>query len=627
VSRSSRSRSIFEPVLPFCLAVLVSSCGGSTPTDPDPDPDPATISISIDPSTGTVEQGGSLVVTGTATIGGAFSGGVTFAVTGLPAGVTISVGTITTSGSTATAPITVTVGASVAAGTYSGTITASGSGVSDSVAYSLTVTEAPGFSLGTVENISIQQGTSGSRAVAIERTGGFAESVTITVEGAPAGMTVTPDPGSTAGTSSTLGISVGGAVAVNTYTLTVRGAATGLPDATTTFDVTVTASVPPDGTNFRLDFSLCTTDERPTWLAVKDGMAGSWTAVTGVADVYEFTITQSTLGVAVVYDAPAETDLSVDYFATTEAVVVAAALCADGSGKAVTGTVTGTVGPTNLSLGGSSTTAFLDGIFGITNVRDGLQDFVGYSTNLGAGSDRMFILRDQDIADGGDIGTIDFTADGFDPATATITVGGLVGGEDGAIGTNYATSSAGSFCAVAPLKGDLLSGSSFTASSAPASQQAAGEYHVANISTVLGNAVKTVQEAFEALTARTVDLPADMPAPTLTDVTGSANYLRLQADFTLPAELDSNVLFDYAVGSYNMTVFATAAVMSGSVSLTMPDFSGLAGWDDAWGIPLGTTGIEYVVSGRGGTGLESETAGLCTDGGRVASSTLTGSYN
>lgn len=616
-------QSLMKLALLAGLAVAAGNCGGSTPTDPDPDPDPATISISIDPSSGTVEQGGSLVVTGTATIGGDFTGDVTFTVTGLPSGVTFSVGTVSVSGSTATAPITVNVGAGVAAGTYNGTITATGSGVSDSVAYSLTVTAAAGFSLESVSDVSIQQGMSDTRSVTITRSGGFAESVTIAVEGAPSGVTATPDPTSTTGTSSTIGISVGGAVAPGTYTLTVRGTATGFADATTTFDLTVTSA--PAGTEITVDFSVCAMEDRPVWVAIQDGLAGDWTRITGVGDVYSFTFTEDVLGFAGVYVSGSQSDVSVDYFTASEAVVASTTdVCDDSAptGKTVNGMAANVVGLTNLSLGGALGIVVFDGAFNIAGVPDGSVDLVGYSMNSGAGSDRMLIRRDQNIADGGTLGTVDFTADGFDPESATITVGGLVGGESGSVSTSYATVSSGLACGIAPLGQDLLSGSSFTLSSAPASEQESDEYHLAAVTTALGDATRQVREAFSTLADRTIDLPPEIPEPTITDITGGAGYLRLQAEFTLPADFNSLVFFDYYGATTSMTVFATANVMSGAVTLAMPNFSGYAGWDDAWATGTGETGVEYVLAGTGNNG-----ASLCSNGARLVNSTRSAPYN
>ncbi|MDH3208184.1 MAG: hypothetical protein OEO79_16400 [Gemmatimonadota bacterium] len=601
-------------LLVLFTVMALYGCGGGDPTNPDP----PTISISIDPSAGTTDPGGSLVVTGTATIGGSFSGTTTFAITGLPAGVTISVGTIQQSGNTFTAPITVSVGAAVAPGVYSGTVTASGSGVSDTAAYSLTVTTAPGFTLGSILAVTLEQGASASRDVDIQRTGGFSADVTIAVEGAPTGLTVTPNPVTTAGAVSALTIDAGGSLAAGTYSLTIRGTSAGEPDATTGLSVTVTAA--PGGTQFNVDFSVCPTDQRPVWLALKDG-SGPWATETGVNDVYTFTINSSTVGVTSVTLFSSDTDVSVDYFATAELAVLAQDPC-DSAGKAITGTTVGQVGLTNLTLGGAFTVQPFDGIFGITEVPAGAVDLIGYSDNAGAGSDRMLILRDQDITDGGDIGTIDFTTNGFDPISATMTVTGLVGGELGAVGMSYATTSAGAACAVAPLHSEPLT-ASFTGWSAPALNQASGEFHVAGVAIVSGDMQKSVLQSFQTMADQSVALPADVPTPTLSDVTGGTSYLRLMADYTLPVEYNGVTYFDYSFGSWNMTVGATAAVQSGGISFAMPDFSGLSGWDNNWGIPANSTGVDYAIFA---TGDALQTA-VCVNGGRSVSGSVGGSYN
>ena len=205
---------------------------------------------------------------------------------------------------------------------------------------------------------------------------------------------------------------------------------------------------------------------------------------------------------------------------------------------------------------------------------------------------------------------------------ATITVSGLAGGETGFARSQYAVSSAGAVCSAVPLRTANL-GSTFEMRSVPASEQATDEYHVAYLTINTGNNTKLVQEAFSTLADRTVAVPADMPAPTLTDVTGGANYLRLQADLTVPAEYDTWVLFDYFTSNTNVAVFATSGVMSGSVSLIMPDFTGVAGWSDEFAMSPSATGVEYGVAAQGQTGE----VPLCTDGGRSVFGGISGTYN
>lgn len=244
----ARTRPPLVRLFAASLAVaIVNGCGGGT-TEPTEDP---TINLTINPTSATVEQGGSVEVTGTATVGGSFTGNATVTVSGVPTGVTGTVGAPSTSGNTTTVPVTVAVGAAVAPDTYTMTVTAAGSGVSSDQTFTLTVTAAPQYTLDvTPTALSIEQGTSAEAALALVRTN-FTGTVNLTAEGAPAGMSVSFDPDAVTGDASTATVTVGGSVAADTYSLTIRGEATGtaLDDRTVTLDVTVTA---PAGPSFAL---------------------------------------------------------------------------------------------------------------------------------------------------------------------------------------------------------------------------------------------------------------------------------------------------------------------------------------------------------------------------------------
>lgn len=607
--------------------VLLGACGEAVPMGPGP----ATISISLDPASVTTPQGSTVMVTGSATVGGAFTGNVVFDVTGLPAGVDITVGTIvppTSGGTTFTVPITVDVGAGVAPGTYTGTVTATGSGVSDDTSYSLTVTavSAGSIELGSVADITVQQGMSGTRTVDITRSGGFSGDVTIAVEGLPANVTATPDPATTGGASSTITIDVDATAATGTTTLTVRGSGSGVSDATTTFDLTVSAA--PSGADITFDYSTCMVGDQPLWVAFQDGAGvGAWTRVTETgagSAVYDVTVTQSTFGMAIVSENGSDTEVAVGYWGVGQIEGGVVPGCVPVSSKTVGGNAVGLVGLTNVSFGGASTPLFTDGAFVIGTVPEGIQDFVGYSANNTGGTDRMVISRDLDIVSGGSIGTVDFGA-GFTPGSATITLNGLTGGENGFAGMSYATSSAGSTCSVATLYTDIMptgGATTFTGRSAPAAEQMSDEYHIVDLTYTVGAQAKIVKESFSTLADRTVDLPADVPTPTVTNA-GSTGYLRLQADYMLDAEYDDLTSFSYTDGIAGVTLFATGDAMSTAASFTMPDFSALDGWMDIWAVPAMATGVEYAVTATGLTDREP----LCTDGGRQVQGTLTGMYN
>src|SRR5207245_6984897 len=89
-----------------------------------------------------------------------------------------------------------------------------------------TVSAAPDYSLSLAPTaLTIVQGATGTSTVTITRTN-FTGAVTLSLGNAPAGVTGTFNPAAPTGTSSTLTLSVGAAVASGVYNLTVAGTAT-----------------------------------------------------------------------------------------------------------------------------------------------------------------------------------------------------------------------------------------------------------------------------------------------------------------------------------------------------------------------------------------------------------------
>src|SRR5438046_6017279 len=111
--------------------------------------------------------------------------------------------------------------------------------------------------------LTIVQGANGTTTVTITRTS-FTDAVTLSVGGAPAGVTGSFDPAAPTGTSSTLTLSVGAAVAPGVYNLTVDGTGTAGNRSTS---LTLTVSATPD---YALSLS-------PAALTIVQGMTGTTT--------------------------------------------------------------------------------------------------------------------------------------------------------------------------------------------------------------------------------------------------------------------------------------------------------------------------------------------------------------
>src|SRR5438094_157617 len=229
------------------LTLTVSAGGGYT--------------LSLTPAELTVEQG----ATGTATVTITrtnFTGAVSLSLSNAPTGVTGSFDPAAPTGTSST--LTVHVGAAVAPGVYNLTVDGTGTPGNRSTPLTLTVSAAPNYALSlSPAALTIGQGANGSTTVTITRTN-FSGAVTLSLGNAPTGVTGSFDPATPTGTSSTLTVGVGAAVAPGVYNLTVNGTATAGNRST---PLTLTVSATPD---YALSLS-------PAALTIVQGMTGTTT--------------------------------------------------------------------------------------------------------------------------------------------------------------------------------------------------------------------------------------------------------------------------------------------------------------------------------------------------------------
>ena len=294
-------------------------------------------SISASPSSVSATQNG----TATSTIATAVTSGsaqtVSLSASGLPSGATASFSpaSVTAGGSS-----TLTLGAgSAAVGTYTITVTGTGTSATHSTVVTFTITApvANDFSItANPASLSLVQGANGTSTISTAVTSGSAETVSLTVNGTPAGATATLSPTSvTAGGSSTLTVGAGTA-APGTYTLTITGTA---PSAThnTSVSLTVTAAPPSD------DFSISAS---PTSLSLVQGQSGTSTISTVVTSGSAQTVSLSTSGV------PSGATASLN---PTSVTAGAGSTLTLGAGSATPGTYTITVTGTGTSATHSTT--------------------------------------------------------------------------------------------------------------------------------------------------------------------------------------------------------------------------------------------------------------------------------
>jgi len=464
--------------------------------------------------------------------------------------------------------------------------------------------------------LTIAPGKSGTSAITLTRTN-FTGAVTLSLGGAPSGVTGSFSPAAPTGTSSTLTLNVGSAVTPGDYPLTINGTS-GAGARSTKLALTVGAA---GSGNVTVDYSSCPVADRAVWVAAQNG-TGPWARVSGVGDVYNFTIGSSGGGVAYVTLGTGDaSSITVQYMTQAEFTAGTLVFCPPTTGKTINGSVAnaGATDITTVSLGGRSASVFSFGAstFQLGNVPDGAQDLVAYDHSLVGGAESAIIRRSQNIADNGTISLLDFGAsEAFPPATATITVGGLAGGEDVSQGMSYQV---GANCATASLYGGALGGEIFTASGIPGSEQLPADFHALIVAASLTNASRFITQYNHSLIDRTVTLGAVMPTPTINTLSGT--YKRLEAVYTLPTDYEGSTGLQYGDGANkSVDISATFGYLgSTSTTLGLADYSALSGWDDNWAPASASTGA-WTVSGV------SAFASACTEGATFKAATVNGTF-
>jgi hypothetical protein len=267
-------------------------------------------------------------------------------------------------------------------------------------------------------------------------------------------------------------------------------------------------------------------------------------------------------------------------------------------------------------------------------VKNGTHDLVAWRHDIlgdivGAGNpDRGFIRRDQNIGSGGSVGTLDMNgSESFTPAAATFTINGIVAGEEVAHTMRYQT---GASCFGSMLYSSvrMATPNTFDARGFPTTLQRATDYHQVLFSTTTRQsgvlfpiAQRALIESFRTLSARTLNLGAPLPLPTITTLPGP--YKRLQASFSYGTEYNSAVTLTYTAQSKGVSITASPAwIGSTSATLSLPDFTGVAGWNNVWAPASGATGTWTVLVA--GSTLVGQT--LCAEGARVITAQRQGAF-
>jgi hypothetical protein len=477
----------------------------------------------------------------------------------------------------------------------------------------------------TPATLSVQQGANGTATVTLTRAGGFTGDVAIAVQGLPTGVAVAPVTIGASSTSGVLTFTASATATPATTTVTVRATGTGVTAKTATLALTVTAVTSGTGNT---TWEFCTAGDAPLWFAVQDGN-GAWARVTPTGTTFRFNVTSGRGGVAFVTGATSGSTASpglVDGFALSIFYGTQAELnsqgtqrCLPGTGKTVNGSVanvdagqtaTVTLGPSSATIvGGTGTT------FQLTKVPDGVLDLIASRsttnpTTFASVVDKVIIRRGLNQPNGSTIPVLDFdAAEAFAPVTENITVGNL-NGEVAAVSTLYFTSS-GSRASGAGLASATVPGPGpYTYYGVPAAKQAAGDLHLVQ-ATAYPSSQDLTQSRSSALffkepTDRTVTLGPALTLPTVSPA-ATTPYVRFRATGPMQTQYNKAVgaVFTQVTTQFHQVfISASEGYLAGSFTydFTVPNFTGVSGWDNNWGPVAGTT-TQWTVRASGYTGV------------------------
>lgn len=369
--------------------------------------------------------------------------------------------------------------------------------------------------------------------------------------------------------------------------------------------VSVTGGTGGGSGTITVDYSTCPADA-PTWVAFQDG-TGPWTVITPTNGAYRFTVQSTKLGFA---RQSAGIGVEVIYATRSEFTAFgAAAFCsgfAGGGGVSMTGTANG-IGTNQFGsvyLAGGSASGLLSGAFTISGARPGVADLVGYRVNINTTtfvytpslSDRLVIKRDINVTQGSSVGTVDFAgASAIVPQQNTLTLSNA-GTDSVFAGLGYLT---GSLCDIALFYDIPLAGTTMPLMGVPASVQRSTDFHYLTASATSGAMTREITLSYHTAANQTIALPTAFTAPPVTTLSGS--YKRLSATFgTLPSEYNFVELEYYninAIGDIAVVEASTAWLGSGG-TISMPDFTGLSGWNGGL-LPTSSSTVFVAVGAIG----------------------------
>jgi hypothetical protein len=474
----------------------------------------------------------------------------------------------------------------------------------------------PNFSIAVDPTaVTVPQGASGTATVTLARNN-FVSVVNFAVSGAPPGLTVTPNPATISGTTSTLNIGTSLSLAAGNYPITVTATGNGL-QRSTTLAVRVTASAG-GSNNVSMSFASCDPSLVPVWFGAQSG-TGAWTRVTPAANSI-FTFTPGATG-GFAFVTPDGNGFRTQVILGTASEITA---IATGSGpcfldaqlgtKRVSGTATHFGSPAFASVNIGGAQAIVPATtpsYSLPNVPAGMRDLIGAQEFSNGGSDtvvqKMIIRRNTQYADGATAPDLDFSGvESFIPVNHPIKLTNLNGDQSHAtLSFVTANGQSAEFFSSTGRFFTALSSDAVPLFGIPDSLLKAGDFHLSSVYAAAsdGKSARFAESMYHSLPDQTFTFGPLLPTPTISTIATSPS-LRPRAQLPSQSAYNAGVNVEYDQGANAIEVTATAGYFGGippTWTVDVPDFAG-ASYDASWGLRSGAT-LSWLVVAAGGNVL------------------------
>lgn len=396
---------------------------------------------------------------------------------------------------------------------------------------------------------------------------------------------------------------------------------------------------PGGGPSTTVDVPFCA-DEAPAWVAFQDG-DGTWTPTAPIIDgsraVYRHTFAANRGGMAVGQRfGIGLTTLNVSYGAPAELAAFGntfPGVCTVTAPKAILGTIAGLDDNHVVTISGGFSSAFIfpgDHSFVLPDLLDGPQTILATLTNRANAVpilDKLIVRRTPALPDSTTIPVLDFNSDeAFAPAVANVTIEGL-GPEGAQTLTRLVTPNSQS---IISFLSNSATATTRSYNALPATKLVPTDLQALTVSgnTTADLTIRSATVYFRAPGDQTIALGPVAPAPVIS-VIASAPALRLRTVLPPQTVYDRFTSINYQQGSTLVSVGMTAQYANLSnrgYDLTIPDFSGVAGFDPQWALRANATGGIFWTEARIGGTLGVGVNVVPTNGAFTRSTTRNGTF-